>query len=236
MRSAARRIVVAVLWVVLVAAFAVEVPSHQLTTAYQLTTRGSTFSRVAVIGDSYTNGTRIGGQGPNAWPALTWQMLARQGIAVDADVAAEGKAGYGVRGDQGNLFSDLTVRAVKQEDALVVFFGSINDRPVDLGLYPTLAAENFQIVRQVAPAAKILVIGPPWPNADPPPVVFALRDLLRDQAFVVGATFIDPLAEGWFFGRPDLIGADGVHPNNAGHVYMAHKIAPLIHNQLAVPI
>lgn len=233
MKRAACQIVAAALWVVMIAILAVNLP---VSASYQLVTRGSQFSRVAVVGDSYTNGTRIGGQGPNSWPAIAWQILAKQGIQVDADVAAEGKAGYGVRGDQGNLFSDLTVRAVKPEDALVVFFGSINDRPVDLGLYPTLAAENFQIVRQVAPAAKILVIGPPWPNADPPPVVFALRDLLRDQAFVVGATFIDPLAEGWFMGRPDLIGADGVHPNNAGHVYMARKIAPLIHNQLSVPV
>jgi lysophospholipase L1-like esterase len=203
---------------------------------YRLVTRGSTFNRVAVIGDSYTNGTKIGGRGANSWPALAWGILARQGIQVDADVAAEGKAGYGVRGDQGNLFSDLTVRAVKGDDALVVFFGSINDQPVDPMLYPTLVAENLQIVRQVAPRARILVIGPPWPTADPPGQLFAIRDSLRDQAWAAGAVFIDPLAEGWFVGRPDLIGQDGVHPNNAGHQYMAHRIAPLIHDQLAVPV
>jgi hypothetical protein len=35
---------------------------------------------------------------------------------------------------------------------------------------------------------------------------------------VVGrlATFVDPLADRWFVGRPDLIGADGVHPNVGG--------------------
>jgi len=40
--------------------------------------------------------------------------------------------------------------------------------------------------------------------------------------------FIDPLVEGWFVGRPDLIGSDGVHPNDAGHAYLAAKIARLI--------
>ena len=48
--------------------------------------------------------------------------------------------------------------------------------------------------------------------------------------------FVDPLAEGWFVGRPDLIGADGVHPNDAGHAYLAEKIAPLIRSQLTVAV
>jgi lysophospholipase L1-like esterase len=231
-KTAIGHFVAIALGVLVLAALVAGHPAYE----YSLATRGSAVNRVAVIGDSYTNGTWIGGWGASSWTSVVWGILARQGIRVDADVAAEGKAGYGVRGDQGNLFSDLTVRAVKRDDALVVFFGSRNDQPVDLGVYPNLVAENFQIVRQVAPRARILVIGPPWPTADPPGEIFALRDSLRDQAWAVGAIFIDPLAEGWFVGRPDLIGQDGVHPNNAGHVYMAHKIAPLIHDQLAVPV
>ena len=63
-----------------------------------------------------------------------------------------------------------------------------------------------------------------------------IRDSLRDQAAQIGAAFIDPIADGWFVGRPDLIGQDGVHPNDAGHAYMADKIAPLILNQLTIAI
>ena len=33
-------------------------------------------------------------------------------------------------------------------------------------------------------------------------------------------------------GSPELIGPDGVHPTDAGHAYMANKIAPLIGAQL----
>ena len=33
-------------------------------------------------------------------------------------------------------------------------------------------------------------------------------------------------------GRPELIGGDGVHPTDAGHAYMADKIAPLIGAEL----
>jgi lysophospholipase L1-like esterase len=72
------------------------------------------------------------------------------------------------------------------------------------------------------------VIGPPWPTADPPPEILRIRDILRYQAGILGATFVDPIAAGWFVGHPELIGKDGVHPTDAGHAYMADKIAPYI--------
>lgn len=208
----------------------------QPSVGYALANRGSQFSRIAVIGDSYTTGTDEGGEGPQSWTSRAWLLLASQGARIDADVAAEGGAGYGIRGNHGSLFEDLTARAVDRDDVLVVFFGSRNDQPVDMGQYPALVGQTFQAARRVAPKAKFLVIGPPWPTADPPPEVFALRDTLRDQARTVGAVFIDPLAEGWFVGHPELIGPDGVHPTDAGHVYMAEKIAPLIRSQLAIPL
>jgi lysophospholipase L1-like esterase len=185
-----------------------------------------------VIGDSYTTGTDEGGLGPNSWTALAWQALIRQGMQVAADVASEGRAGYGVRGDHGSVFRDLTARAVTPGDALVVFFGSRNDQTVDPGLLPTLTQDNFALARRTAPSARLLVIGPPWPTADVPAAVLRIRDILNAQARAAGAAFVDPIAAGWFVGRPDLIGADGVHPNDAGHAYLAAKIAPLIAAQL----
>ncbi len=193
-------------------------------------------ARIAVIGDSYTAGSGDGGSGPRAWPQLAWQLLARQGVQVDADVAAEGGAGYGQRGNRGNIFEDLTAQAVRHNDALVVFFGSRNDQPVDPQRFTGFASETLHLARYAAPAAKFLVIGPPWTTANPPAAVLKIRDSLRDQAAQIGALFIDPIADGWFVGRPDLIGQDGVHPNDAGHAYLADKIAPLIFEQLTIKI
>ncbi|MGH3644916.1 MAG: Rv0518 family GDSL lipase, partial [Mycobacterium sp.] len=68
----------------------------------------------------------------------------------------------------------------------------------------------------------------PWPTADVPPAILQIRDILSFQAMLAGATFVDPIAQRWFVDRPDLIGQDGVHPTDAGHAYMADKIAPLI--------
>jgi lysophospholipase L1-like esterase len=191
-------------------------------------------SRIAIVGDSYTNGTAIGGRGSKGWPARAWQTLARQGVQVVPDVAAEGRAGYGVRGDQGNLFADLTSMAVRPNDALVVFYGSRNDQGVDPNVLGGLVYQALSQARSVAPTARFLVIGPPWPTADVPVAVLQIRDILAFQAMLAGATFVDPIAERWFLDRPDLIGPDGVHPTDAGHAYMADKIAPLIRAQLPV--
>ena len=197
---------------------------------------GSTPSTIAIIGDSYTAGSGEGGNGPRSWPELAWGLLARQGVEVDADVAAEGGAGYGQRGSRGSVFEDLTARAVRRNDDLIVFFGSRNDQAVDPQKFPSLAADTFHLARFAAPAAKVLVIGPPWPTASPPSAVLKMRDSLREQAAAVGAVFVDPITEGWFVGHPDLIGQDGVHPNDAGHAYMATKIAPLIYDQLTIRV
>jgi len=190
-------------------------------------------NHIAVIGDSYTTGGDLGGLGANGWTARTWQWLAQQGVAISADVAAEGGAGYGTRGNHGSVFEDLTADAVRPDDVLVVFFGSRNDQGVDPTQMSILAWGTFQLARRTAPKAQFLVIGPPWPTSDPPDAVLRIRDDLKYQAGVAGATFIDPIATGWFVGRPDLIGKDGVHPTDAGHAYMAEMIAPLIRAQLS---
>jgi len=117
-----------------------------------------------------------------------------------------------------------------------VFFGSRNDQPVDPQLFSALALETLRLARFAAPSAQVLVIGPPWPTTCVPPELLVIRDSLRDQAAAVGAMFVDPIAEGWFIGRPDLIGQDGIHPTDAGHVYMAERIAPLIYGQLTIRV
>ncbi|WP_373692482.1 Rv0518 family GDSL lipase [[Mycobacterium] kokjensenii] len=205
---------------------------RESTRHYDTVPLSSSPNRIAVIGDSYTSGYENTGRGAANWTERAWQTLAGRGVYVSADVAAEGGAGYGVRGNRGDLFGDLTSRAVQPDDALVVFFGSRNDQDVDPGQLSRLVADTLGLARRTTPGARILVIGPPWPTADVPANVWRIRDVLSAEARVVGADFIDPLAERWFVGRPDLIGPDGVHPTDSGHAYMAEKIVPLIAGQL----
>jgi lysophospholipase L1-like esterase len=203
---------------------------------YDTLTLDSRLNRVAVVGDSYTAGTDEGGLGPKSWTARAWQTLAQRGVRIAPDVAAEGRAGYGTPGDHGSIFQDLTASAVKPDDALVVFFGSRNDQgfhPEDPQLLAGKARDTFDLARLLAPSAKFLVIGPPWPTADVPESILQIRDVLNGAARAAGATFVDPIGDRWFVDRPDLIGPDGVHPNDAGHQYLADEIAPLIGMQLS---
>ncbi len=200
---------------------------------YDLLTLDFRLKHVAVIGDSYTTGTAEGGLGAKSWTAITWQTLAQRGLQIAPDVSAEGRAGYAVAGDRGSLFEDLTARAVKPGDALAVFFGSRNDEGVDLALLIARARNDFNLARRIAPSARLLVIGPPWPTADVPGSMLQVRDMLSTAARAAGAVFVDPISERWFVDRPDLIGPDGVHPNDAGHEYLAGKIAPLIRAQVS---
>lgn len=189
-------------------------------------------NRIAVIGDSYTTGGPEGGLGEKSWTTQAWQILAEQGLSTTADVGAEGGAGYGTRGNRGSIFEDLTAATVKPDDTLVVFYGSRNDQHVDPAQLSVLVYGTFVLARRIAPSAQFLVIGPPWPTADVPAPIVRIRDTLKYQADLAGATFVDPIALRWFVDRPELIGPDGVHPTDAGHTYMAEKIAPLIGAQL----
>lgn len=201
-------------------------------TPYRTVTRDTPLFHVAVVGDSYTTGTDEGGLGANNWAARAWELLDRRGIEIAPDVSAEGAAGYVVRGNRNGIFIDSVNRAVRTDDALVVFFGSRNDHGVNPEDLATNARDAFALAHRIAPSARLLVIGPPWPTADVPPDIWQVRDVLSRQAQMAGAMFIDPLVERWFVGPPNLIGPDGVHPTDAGHAYLAERIAPLIAAQL----
>lgn len=193
-------------------------------------------SVVAVIGDSYTGGSNEGGTREHGWPALVTTQLDRQGVPVKFDVGAIGGSGYVNRGPKNNkVFADELPAVVHPGSRLVVFFGSRNDRGVPAAEYATAVHSTFAQAKVLAPTARLLVIGPPWVDGSPPPTALEMRDALRAEAESAGATFVDPMAEGWFADQQGLIGADNVHPNDAGHVYMANKIAPLIAAQLQQP-
>jgi hypothetical protein len=81
-------------------------------------------------------------------------------------------------------------------------------------------------VKETAPNATILVIGPAWTawaNDDPSPAILLVRDTLKAQAEATGAVFVDPVADQWFVNRPDLIGSDGVNPTDEGHAFSADQ-------------
>jgi hypothetical protein len=115
---------------------------------------------------------------------------------------------------------------------LVVFFGSSNDSDASPAALAFAAHDAFAKTKAVAPAAKLLVIGPVATNPRPAPELERIPGILRNEALAVGAVFVDPIAEGWLGTNPGLIGSDRIHPNDAGQEDLAARIGPLIRNAL----
>jgi lysophospholipase L1-like esterase len=194
---------------------------------------------VGIIGDSYTSGLPSGGNDPNAWPTLVTTLLKNQGVTIKPSIGATNGSGYGKHRGKGSvLFFDQVHQAVGTKDKLVILFGAELDRTALPDRADAMAAAVQRTLVKAtkgAPDAKLLVIGPAWMQTNPPPELLQLRDIVKAQAEAIGATFVDPLAEGWFTDHPEMIGPNGDRPNQAGHVLMAEKIAPLIAQQLQLP-
>jgi len=186
--------------------------------------------RVSIIGDSYTSGSIVGGNGPANWTEVARQLLAAGGDPVDLSVQGLSGSGYVRLGGTGMTFTDAIPGAVTDQTQLVVVFGSINDGSSAPAAVASSAELALQRIDQAAPQALVVIIGPQWIDADPPANLLAIRDAL---ATTIGAhprvSFVDPLAEGWFAGQwATLIGSDGLHPTDAGHRHLAELITPRI--------
>lgn len=178
--------------------------------------------RVLVVGDSYTDGSGEGGRGIYSWARIMETSVPNLAVTV----SAAGGSGYINPGQTGRTFADLAASPSGGYD-LVVFFGSRNDRPGAADISDA-ALSAFNSALAESPDASLLVIGPPWVDGQPPDYIQTASQEVEDAAAAVGAAFVDPLDEGWFVGRPELIGADGVHPTDAGHQYMAELISPVV--------
>ncbi len=204
---------------------------EQLTSAQQAALPGD---HIVVIGDSYTMGSENNGKDPDDWPAMVWDQLRAKGYDVQPTVVGEGGAGYIHKGYRGGIFGDK-VSAVQPSTDLVVFFGGANDLDIPPDVEKNTVSQTLKAARLAAPKANMLIIGPAWPRADVPPEVWKIRDILRDEAAVIGAKFVDPLAERWPWDDPSLIGSDWVPPDRAGQQWLAQKILRLIQVELPPP-
>lgn len=176
------------------------------------------------LGDSYTSGYRGLGEGTNGWPSRVgssfgWQVrnLAVPGI------------GFVNPGWTGQPIRTLVDDAVAARPGIVLVAGGHNDLKYGVGHVADAADAVLDRLRAALPNALLVVIGPVWHEADVPDAMLALRDHLRTTAGRIGALFIDPIAGGWLTGtNRQHIGADGVHPTNAGHRHIASNVLAIL--------
>ncbi|HEX2073728.1 MAG TPA: SGNH/GDSL hydrolase family protein [Geodermatophilus sp.] len=181
---------------------------------------------VLAVGDGWTVAT---GDGAATWPQLVVEGLAADGTPAELTVAAGAGAGYMQPGADGNTFEELV--AAQPADRVfdvVVFFGSQNDTG-GAAAVRTAATAAFTRAQEAWPDAGLVVVGPPWRGDDPPASVIEARAGVQSAATAAGATFLDPLEEGWFAEDEGLVaGADGGYPTATGHRLLADRILPAV--------
>ena len=183
---------------------------------------------VFVLGDSYTVGIR-GLKPEQAYAAETARILGWQ--VVVAGLARTGFAGTGGTGETfGSLFEAQL--AWRPTPDMVVLSGGHNDVRQPPARVAQKARQLIDAVRARWPRTQVVLMGPLW-GGDPGPRALKVRDVLREVASTQGVPFIDPLAGRWITGNvrkgtgnaKRLIRSDGTHPNPAGNLHIARRLA-----------
>lgn len=190
---------------------------------------------VVVIGDSISTGYQTSVE--DSWPNLLMQDFDRAGFPVTVVNAAENGAGYLVPGGEGMTFEEQARSSVPPDADVVLVYGSENDIGEDVAQISSKVEAISAAVRELAPEAKVVFVGPASYDPDVDPDLTAIRDQIAQGAESAGAAFVDPIQEQWIMGdREDLIGPDGDHPSVAGHVYLSQKFETIVAPLLGVAV
>lgn len=188
--------------------------------------------KVVAIGDSFTESTTFGNAGANSWNQVAFRQLRKRGVDISSESSGEAGSGYVARGIRGTAFGEEARRLLEPDDDLVIIFGGSSDASATPESVQAAVNDAFSFVHKASPHAKLIVAGPASPVPDPAPDVIRVRDIIRDAAGKMGATFVDPIADKWFVTDPSLIREDG-SPTDTGHDYIAEKLLPVIQGVLA---
>ena len=171
---------------------------------------------VAVIGGSITASHR----GHRSWP----QLFRKADPDVSLDVFAVAGTGY-VHGSQ--PFGSRLRAALSVRPDVLLLAGSTADC-AESPLQVATAADSLIVRARNADAnLGVLMVGPIGSAATPSAACRHLDNALRDVAQQDGVPYASGLR--WLQGKSRLIGADHVHPSEAGQRYLARKMANFLH-------
>ncbi|VXB28814.1 SGNH/GDSL hydrolase family protein [Nocardioides sp. AX2bis] len=189
--------------------------------------------QVAVLGDGYTTGSPLGGEGEKSWTAVL-------GKRADTEVTPYAVTGSGyVAGPPGTTYVDRAEELVADwtgagaggpEDAVVVM-GSRSDAATDPAAVEAAARRTLAVLTDGLPDVTVVVVGPLWPALSPPttggPEVRAAVQAAAEDA---GVAYADPLAEpAWLpEDNPAAVAEDAVLPTNLGHGVIATRVRALL--------
>ncbi|MBN8205782.1 SGNH/GDSL hydrolase family protein [Microbacterium esteraromaticum] len=191
--------------------------------------------RVLVFGDSWTYGSAA------TEPTLGYAYLLADLIEGETVVAGVPGSGYQRPGRNGPAYGER-VAALDATIApdLVIMQGSINDRREDAAGYRAAVTAVWDQLVAVFPDVPVVVLGPAPHEL---PVGASTARIDRDLADLAAARnwwYISPVQDEWITDRNYLdvidVGAGRKHPSNAGHEYLAEKVAEALAGLADAPV
>ncbi len=177
---------------------------------------------VAFYGDSYTLGTGA------TSAAARWSTIIsadRGWREVNPSVNGLGFINNRTVFGEGDLPSII----IAAEPELVIVTMGLNDnfayerRPDERDRIREQIGIDLQRLRDGLPEARIVVVEPFWYTDERPDSVEVIIGWVREGAEAIDADFVAG-ASRWIEGRPELMAADGLHPNDDGYAVMAERM------------
>ena len=195
--------------------------------------------RVIAMGDSI-----MGGSTYNTAVRLgTWSYRADSYLGID-DMwnSGIGATGYVAAGTAVNFAARMQADVVDFNPDGAIIWGGFNDRSSPQADIAAAADNAFATLRNGLPRTPIVVIGCWAPVVTPDSAMIATDETLRIAAAQRSLCFVSPVTGkiyndlgeqianlgAWIDSAEDVaayVGGDGVHPTDAGHNYIANKIA-----------
>jgi lysophospholipase L1-like esterase len=197
--------------------------------------------RLMVLGDSIPDGSAQNtGAGAGTWFARTARLLG----VTDAWEQGRGGTGYITAGSYATFGTRLAADVIAWTPDRLIISGGYNDSGGDQGAIATAAASLYAATKAGLPNCQVYVIGCWSPTGSPGTGVTNTDTTLRTAAAAAGFPFISPVTGSVYAASGALvathgafittanaasyIGADAIHPNDAGHVYLSRRIAGAI--------
>lgn len=196
--------------------------------------------RIMGFGDSITDGSAQNtGAGQGTWLKRFGRLVG----AADTWDQSRGSTGYITPGTFAPLPARATRDVVRYQPDVVIMWAGYNDQTVDpttLEQIRAAALQTIDIIQAGVPNVDIIMGGIWQPTGTPTGSPIATNQVLKEVAFQRDLAFVEPLT-GLVYDRFEqvtfdnggpwittnnasvFVGADLVHPNNAGHQYLANK-------------
>ncbi|MFI5973513.1 SGNH/GDSL hydrolase family protein [Streptomyces sp. NPDC051452] len=197
--------------------------------------------RTVLFGDSLSDGSsnNVGG-GAGTWV----QRFARRMGWSDVWDEARGGTGYVTAGSYAILADRVATDVIGNAPDRVIIWAGYNDNGASQPAIKTAADSLYATIKTGLPSAQMYVLGCWSPTASPAASLQNTDATLRTAAAGAGIPFVSPLTGSCYDSAGNLvathgafinsanqagyIGADSVHPNDAGHAYLARRITTAI--------